>query len=120
MAEPQGTKRTRNNTIGEACVNPSGSEPMAPQAAVEDASDVREQERVRVINFDHYSKSVWHSINTRYKSMCGSAQYDMAFDVVKDILSTIRTITRLNGLSVLRKVGETIALSSNDLIGHEV
>jgi hypothetical protein len=92
---------------------------------------VREQERVRVINFDHYSKSVWHSINTRYKSMCGSAQYDMAFDVVKDILSTIRTIvgccspysspqTRLNGLSVLRKVGKTIALSSNDVIGHEV
>jgi len=63
--------------------------------------------------------------------MRGGAQYDKSFEVAMDIVDIIETITkqcgpiaspqtRLNGLSVLRKIGKTIALSSNDVIGHEV
>ncbi|KAJ9490890.1 hypothetical protein VN97_g2380 [Penicillium thymicola] len=69
---------------------------------------IREKEQNRIINFDHYSSSVWQSINTEYRSMRGAEQYDVSFE------------TRFNGLSVLRKIGKTIALSSNDTLGHEV
>ncbi|KAJ6015875.1 hypothetical protein N7540_010466 [Penicillium herquei] len=92
---------------------------------------VQEQHRQRVISFDHYSSSVWKQINVSYRSMRGSKQYDMAWEVVGDVVATITTIsgqcdefsspqTRMNGLSVLRKIGKTICLSSNDTLGHEV
>ncbi|KAJ5621904.1 hypothetical protein N7528_005136 [Penicillium herquei] len=92
---------------------------------------VQEQHRQRVINFDHYSSSVWKQINVTYRSMRGGKQYEMAWEVVGDVVATITTIsgqcdefsspqTRKNGLSVLRKIGKTICLSSNDTLGHEV
>lgn len=92
---------------------------------------MREREQNRVKDFDYYSKMVWKSINITHRSMNGSAQYDIAFDVTNDIISTVQSIakqcgpfantkTRWNGLSVLRKIGKTIALSSNDTLGHEV
>jgi hypothetical protein len=92
---------------------------------------IRERERNRVISFDHYSKSIWREINVAYKSMRGGAQYDKSFEVANDTLETIETIkercgpnvspgTRLNGLSVLRKIGKKIAVSCGDVIAHEV
>ncbi|KAJ5615699.1 hypothetical protein N7537_000813 [Penicillium hordei] len=90
-----------------------------------------EKEQNRIINFDHYSSSVWQSINVEYRSMGGGAQYDVSFEVAQDVVDTIKSITeqcgpftnpqtRFNGLSVLRKIGKTITLSSNDTLGHEV
>lgn len=92
---------------------------------------IREKEQNRIINFDHYSSSVWQSINTEYRSMRDAEQYDVSFEVAQDVVDTIKSITkqcgqftnpqtRFNGLSVLRKIGKTIALSSNDTLGHEV
>jgi hypothetical protein len=63
--------------------------------------------------------------------MRGGAQYDVSFEVAQEVVDTIKSITeqcgpltnprtRFNGLSVLRKIGKTIALSSNDTVGHEV
>ncbi|KAJ5109447.1 hypothetical protein N7456_006122 [Penicillium angulare] len=91
----------------------------------------REKRQKVVINFDHYSSSIWKSINITYRSMSGSKQYDMAWDVAGNITSTVGMIaqrcnamaspqTRLNGLSVLRKIGKTIILSSNSTLGSEV
>ncbi|RDW83766.1 uncharacterized protein DSM5745_04092 [Aspergillus mulundensis] len=88
-------------------------------------------ESARVLNFDHYSRSVWREINVTYSRLGGSKQYDKAFDVYNEVVDTIDTIvkscgplanprTRFNGLSVLRKIGKTICLSSNDVVGHEV
>ncbi|KAJ6084583.1 hypothetical protein N7486_011383 [Penicillium sp. IBT 16267x] len=90
-----------------------------------------EERKKRVIDFDHYSKSIWSEINVRYKSMKGSKQYDISFDVASEVSSTISHIanqcaefpnprTRRNGLETLRKIGKTICLSSNDTLGHEV
>ncbi|KAJ5130225.1 uncharacterized protein N7515_006264 [Penicillium bovifimosum] len=92
---------------------------------------IQERERKRVVNFDHLSSSVWKEINITYRSMRGGQQYDIAFDVAQSVVETIQSITRqcgpltnpqtrLNGLSVLRKIGKTIALSSTDTLGHEV
>lgn len=63
--------------------------------------------------------------------MCGSHQYDKAFDVQSEIEHYIKTIrqecighaslgTKMNGLETLRKIGKTIALSQGDVIAHEV
>ncbi|KAJ5534663.1 hypothetical protein N7527_000917 [Penicillium freii] len=158
MASPQSAKRARSNTIGDAHLNTSAppAEEISHQiqhlnrqtvtdiltqaaqihpdvmSMVEDAIRIiREKERNRVINFDHYSSSVWKSINITYRSMRGGAQYDVSFEVAQDVVDTIKSIakqcgpftnpqTRFNGLSVLRKIGKTIALSSNDTVGHEV
>lgn len=92
---------------------------------------MRERERSRVISFDHYSRSIWREINVAYKSMRGGAQYDQSFEVASDVANSIDEIanqcgpnvnpqTRLNGLSVLRKIGKTVCLSSGDVIAHEV
>ncbi|CAI7623387.1 unnamed protein product [Penicillium viridicatum] len=147
MASPQSAKRARSNTIGDAHLNTSAppAEEISHQiqhlnrqtvtdiltqaaqihpdvmSMVEDAIRIiREKERNRVINFDHYSSSVWESINITYRSMRGGAQYDVSFEVAQDVVDTIKSIakqcgpftnpqTRFNGLSVLRKI-----------VGHEV
>ncbi|KAJ5273813.1 hypothetical protein N7478_008938 [Penicillium angulare] len=100
-------------------------------AMVTDAiKEEREKRQKVVINFDHYSSSIWKSINITYRSMSGSKQYDMAWDVAGSVTSTVGMIaqkcdamaspqTRLNGLSALRKIGKTIILS-NDTLGSEV
>ncbi|KAJ5979591.1 hypothetical protein N7481_006889 [Penicillium waksmanii] len=91
----------------------------------------QEEQRNRVIDFDYHSKSIWKTINVTYRSMKGSRQYDIAFDVAGEISSTISSIAaqcveypnprnRRSGLETLRKIGKTICLSSNDTLGHEV
>ncbi|KAJ5406672.1 hypothetical protein N7465_007956 [Penicillium sp. CMV-2018d] len=148
MADPQSAKRARSNTIGDAHLNTSAPSAevisqqiqhlnrqtvrdILTQAAqihpdvmsmVDDAIRIiREKEQNRVINFDHYSSSVWKSINITYRSMRGGAQYDVSFEVAQDVCGPFTNPqTRFNGLSVLRKIGKTIALSSNDTVGHEV
>lgn len=45
----------------------------------------REKERNRVINFDHYSSSVWKEINITYRRMSGSKQYVIAWDVADGV-----------------------------------
>ena len=90
-----------------------------------------QREQSKVIDFDPDSKSVWSAINRRYSGMSGSRQYDMAFEVLESVTSTIRSIgdeasaqhtsfgTKRSALETLRKIGKTICLSG-DVIGHEV
>ncbi|RAK98488.1 uncharacterized protein BO80DRAFT_427317 [Aspergillus ibericus CBS 121593] len=91
---------------------------------------IRRQESSRVINFDWESKSVWKTLNVTYRSLSGSKQCDIAGEVENDIIETIKRIaaqcgpyansqTRFNGLSVLRKIGKSIALSY-DTLAREV
>lgn len=53
------------------------------------------------------------------QAMCG-----MKSDTIKSIAQQCGPLTslqtRLNGLSALRKIGKTICLSDNDVVGHEV
>ncbi|KAF2105905.1 hypothetical protein BDV96DRAFT_655180 [Lophiotrema nucula] len=63
-----------------------------------------QRERSRVVSFDHYSKSVWYSLNKKYSRLGGSKQIG----------------TKQSGLETLRKIGKTICMSSNDVVGHEM
>lgn len=96
--------------------------------AIESAKKSRQS---RVVTFDGYSSSIWKQINVTYRSASGSKQYGIAFDVVRNINSSIEEIlkqcdqypnpeTRFNALSVLRKIGKTIFLPANDTLGRQV
>ncbi|KAJ5082596.1 hypothetical protein N7532_011639 [Penicillium argentinense] len=90
------------------------------QAATKDA-DIAESSKTP-------QSSIWRSIN-HTRGMRGSAQYDVAFAVVAETEHDLKIVkqcglqipkTNLNGLSVLQKIGKSIALSSNDTLRHEV
>ncbi|KAJ5879258.1 hypothetical protein N7455_002723 [Penicillium solitum] len=79
----------------------------------------REREQNSILNFDQDS------------TKRSQAQYDISDLVADEVLDTIESITeycgqfanpqtRLNGFSALRKIGKTIALSTNDTLGREV
>ncbi|KAL1985475.1 hypothetical protein VTN96DRAFT_7918 [Rasamsonia emersonii] len=117
--------------VNEILAQAAARHPDVLQKIQDVVTAARERERSRIINFDHYSKSVWKSLNVTYRSMSGSAQYDISFEVVEEIDGTIKHIvsqcgrhanpqTRWNGLSVLRKIGKSIVLSGGDTLGHEV
>ncbi|CRL17072.1 unnamed protein product [Penicillium camemberti] len=91
----------------------------------------REREQNSILNFDQESSDVWKSINITHRYKRSEAQYDISDLVANEVLDTIESITeccgrfanpqtRLNGLSALRKIGKTIALSTNDTLGREV
>ena len=92
---------------------------------------IQEKEQNRVLSFDQYSGSFWKSINVTYRSIGSGALYDISFEVAYEVVNTINSITeqcgphtnpttRFNGLSILRNIGKTITLSSNDTVGHKV
>ncbi|GIZ45922.1 hypothetical protein CKM354_000906800 [Cercospora kikuchii] len=87
-------------------------------------------ERTRVINFDSYSRTAWHAINTKYDRLSGSKQYERANDVLNDVERCIESIsqqatafssfgTKVNALETLRRIGKTI-ISASEIIGREV
>ncbi|KXT00215.1 hypothetical protein AC578_7000 [Pseudocercospora eumusae] len=87
-------------------------------------------EQARVIDFDDCSKEVWHTLNTKYRKLSGSKQYDMSFDAFESVTGSIESIqsqvtrsssygTKLSALETLRKIGKSILLS-NDCLGSEV
>lgn len=89
------------------------------------------REQATVINFDHYSKSVWKELNVNHGGQSGSRQYDSAYDAFTYVTNVIETIskratpdsslgTKISALETLRKIGKSIALSGGDTLGHEV
>jgi len=119
-------------TIRRILLQSAAAIPTVAALIAKEVNDQAIREARRVINFDPYSKSVWHSLNRQYSSMRGSKQYDIAFDVADGIQNTIKKIsdeaskphasygTKKSGMETLRKIGKTICLSSTDVVGHEV
>ncbi|KAF2642393.1 hypothetical protein P280DRAFT_540217 [Massarina eburnea CBS 473.64] len=108
------------------------SDPYTSEFVRKNYDNVLAREQARIIDFDHYSKSIWHTLNSNYRLMGSSNAYDISFKVQDDISEDIRSIgddagkkhasfgTKRSGLETLRKVGKTICLSSNNTLGHEV
>ncbi|KAL8837079.1 MAG: hypothetical protein Q9176_005948 [Flavoplaca citrina] len=87
-------------------------------------------ERSRVIDFDHYSKSIWRALRDADK-MSGSRAWEASFDVSSSIESAVEKMlksapahaslgTKKSALYTLRKICKTVALGRNDTCGHEV
>ncbi|KAE9366729.1 hypothetical protein N431DRAFT_429535 [Stipitochalara longipes BDJ] len=83
------------------------------------------------LNFDHYSKECWYTLNKKYARLRPSQQYGMMGDIMGE-LSDARTAmmekagpetrfeTRRNALEVLRKICKSIMLCDEQQIRHEL
>jgi len=78
------------------------------------------RESTQIINFDHYSESVWHKL-LQGRGLTGSRQDDLGGDVGASIAGTTAKIlertpahasfeTKKSALETLRKMGKSIAL----------
>lgn len=87
-------------------------------------------ESVKVVDFDHYSKSVWHEL-AEGNGLRGAKAYDMGLTVGWSVDGTIKQIckdapahssfgTKKSALVTLRKIGKSVALSGGDTMGSEV
>lgn len=90
-----------------------------------------QRQRAKIIDFDRYSKVVWHTIHPRFPQSRDSEQDDVVFEVLRDVTQIITKIgdkasakftsfaTKRSGLETLCKIGKTICLSDYGL-GYEV
>ena len=87
-------------------------------------------ERIRVLDFDHLSKSAWKTLNVTYDRLRDSHAYEMTGEAAESIEECFETIrkhcpknasfkTKENALETLRKIGKSICLS-NGVVGHEI
>lgn len=87
-------------------------------------------EKQKIVNFDHYSKSVWHELQ-QGGGLSGSRQYDLGLDVGASIAKTIATIlkqtpnhasfgTKRSALETLRKICKSFIIAGHTTFGSEV
>jgi hypothetical protein len=83
------------------------------------------------VEFDIYSKSCWHALNSQYRGMRSSKQFEAMGDIIGTLDSSRRTImkaatpdtrfeTRRNALEVLRKISKSVMLCDEQQIRHEI
>lgn len=93
-------------------------------------NDIFDAESRRVIDFDRFSKSLWHDL-AQGDGSTGSRQYHLGLEVSVRIEETIARIkeqtlshssfgTKKSALVTLRKIAKIIVLSGNNTMGHEV
>ncbi|KAJ5694366.1 hypothetical protein N7536_004778 [Penicillium majusculum] len=139
MAEPQSTKRARSISI----VYVDTTAPLPEEIS----QRVQELDPQSIANILAYAARIHPDVMymvdqaihvTREREQNSirnfdqdSTQYDISDLVADEVLDTIESITeycgqfanpqtRLNWFSALRKIGKTIALSTNDTLGREV
>jgi hypothetical protein len=120
------------STIKQLPLAVAQSDPAAAALVRRRYDDHTRREQTKVINFDHYYKEFWYTINEQYRSLSGSKQYDISFDVYNEVRDIIQIIaqqagvehasfeTKSSGLETLRKIAKTICMSCNDTLGHEM
>ena len=83
------------------------------------------------VEFDPYSKSCWHALNSQYRGMRSSKQFEAMGDIIGTLDSSRRAImkaatpdtrfeTRRNALEVLRKISKSVMLCDEQQIRHEI
>jgi hypothetical protein len=83
----------------------------------------------KVINFDHYSKTLWRAINSSYH-LKGSYQVEAAGGIIRQVQDCINKIdkgagdmasfgTKKSAVETLRKIGKSVCLT-REVIGKEV
>ncbi|KAI9694248.1 MAG: hypothetical protein M1820_009106 [Bogoriella megaspora] len=90
----------------------------------------RAAEQEEVVDFDHFSKSVWYSLNRKWTDPRGSKEYENAWHAYGEVTDAIQSIrgsskshtsfgTRESALVTLRKIGKSVILA-RDVLGAEV
>jgi hypothetical protein len=107
------------------------SQPRVASEIWESYQSELEKQRTEVLDFGIHAEEVDNALNANYDSLSGSKQFELADDVIDQILRSIAAIqkeatkantsfgTRKSGLEVLRNIGEIIC-TSNGVIPREV
>jgi hypothetical protein len=117
-------------TITSFLATAASRDPSIAKLILDEHNRIIAAERAKILDFDQYSKLAWKVINVTYSKLSGSAQYEASFQATADVENYIEVInkatpehasfgTKKSALETLRKIGKTIALSS-DVVGHEV
>lgn len=83
-----------------------------------------------MIRFEHHADSLWKEINIRHDKLGGSKQYEMAGDVMRKVVDSLRTIgkevqpissweTKRSAMETLRKI-TMVLLDSSGIIADEI
>jgi hypothetical protein len=83
------------------------------------------------VNFDHYSKECWYTLNKRYARLRPSQQFEIVGDIMEELSEAREEImgkageetrfeTRRNALEVLRKICKSVMLCNEQQIRHEL
>jgi hypothetical protein len=83
------------------------------------------------VDFDHYSKSCWYTLNKKYARLRPSQQSDLIGDIIGEMSDARTSImgeagpvtrfeTRRNALEVLRKISKSVMLCQEPEIKHEL
>ena len=97
---------------------------------IEQRDEILKAESVKVIDFDHYSKSAWRELQQGQTGR-GSRQYELGLDASVSVCETIREIseqtpahasfgTKESALETLRKIGKSIVLRNGDSFAREI
>ncbi|TVY73443.1 hypothetical protein LSUE1_G005989 [Lachnellula suecica] len=133
--------QTAQRVLYEMCIqNPTAS------AIVHSAhtSRLAEEANKPPVNFDFYSKECWHTLNTKYKRLCSSKQFDVMGDIYSQLSESreaimeqagpdakwqtrrnalvliSQAITSVSGREVLRKICKSIVLCNEQQIRHGI
>ncbi|KAL9066157.1 MAG: hypothetical protein Q9161_007750 [Pseudevernia consocians] len=118
------------NTLRDLLLTAATNSSQVAAQVVARRNDIVNTENRRVIDFNHFSKSVWHAM-TQGEGSSGSRQYDLGLEVsvtIEEIFAKIKRQTpshssfdtKKSALVTLRKIAKTIVLSGKDRMGHEV
>ncbi|KAI1121428.1 hypothetical protein F5Y10DRAFT_101892 [Nemania abortiva] len=123
--------RLDNDTVRLILASLASVSPSVQTAVISSYQQKVQMMQARVIDFDTYSKTAWHILNTSgYTEGSGSEQFEASFDARADIVECINDIgkethaessygTKLSALETLRKIAKTILLA-DDTLGSEV
>lgn len=117
-------------TIANLLTTAAKTHPDVASLVQQEVDRIAAAERAKVLDFDYLSTSVWRTLNVIYDRLKGSHAYEMAGEAAASIEACIETIrrrcpktanfkTKESALETLRKIGESICLSS-DVVGHEI
>lgn len=95
------------------------------------AARLAEERKRPPAKFESISKDCWHTLNTKYKHMHPSKQFDVMGDIDDVLNRSIASVlkksgpetrweTRRNALEVLRKISKSIMLCDAQQIRHEL
>ncbi|KAI0204098.1 hypothetical protein F4808DRAFT_368797 [Astrocystis sublimbata] len=120
-----------DKTLRDIITSLAASSPLVQDAIKSRHDQLVQARRTRVLNFDCYSKSAWHTLNTSsYTKLSGTQQWDASFEATSELEECVRAIgemtfdessygTKLSALETLRKIAKTVLLA-DDTLGHEV
>lgn len=117
--------------IKQLLLNAAVSNPSVAESVIDAVEAKRRAESARTIDFDHFSRSAWYSINKEHSRKSGVAQFEVGHEVAQDIEEMFKTMsdttpehasygTKRSAVETMRKIMKSVALSSGSELAKVV